>query len=129
MAKKKSERGVKTAAGLILSKFLRQIAAEMTELEKNSDGEDVIVSKAEALARRMWKIALGFTETEVRTGGKRVEVIHSPDRGLMALLLDRLEGRAPLMFSDTSKKNISDKVDDQAKSRIEKAGELNDSGE
>lgn len=129
MAKKKSERGIKTAAGLILSKFLRQIANEVTEFEKNADGQEELMSKAESLARKMWKIALGYKETVVQAGGVRKEVYFPPDRGLMALLYDRLEGRAPLMFSDTSKKNISDKVDEQAKNRIKKAGELDDSGE
>ncbi|MFA5152427.1 MAG: hypothetical protein WC554_07720 [Clostridia bacterium] len=124
MAKEKSEHGAKTAAGLMLTKYLRQIAAEITELEKNEEGQEVIMSKAEALARKMWKSALGFKETIIGKGGAREEIVHAPDRGLMAILFERIEGRAPLAFNDTSKRNIADRVDDQAKDRISKAGNI-----
>ncbi|GAI05551.1 unnamed protein product [marine sediment metagenome] len=54
MAKKKSpktEAGKLKKAGMLLSQFVRDIALEKTQLEKNIDGEDKMVSKAEALAR------------------------------------------------------------------------------
>jgi hypothetical protein len=128
VSKKKSDKGSKVAAGQILSKFLRTIAEEMTEFEKNKDGEEVIVSKAESLARKIWKAALGYTETTVETGGKRVNHIHTPDKVLMGLLYERLEGRAPLAgMGDSGKQTIPDRVDDQAKFRITQAGEMNDS--
>jgi hypothetical protein len=127
-SKKKSDKGSKVAAGQILSKFLRTIAEEMTEFEKNGEGEEVIVSKAEALARRIWKAALGYSETTVEGKGNRVTRTHPPDKVLMGLLYERLEGRAPLAgMGDSGKQTIPDRVDDQAKFRITQAGEMNDS--
>jgi hypothetical protein len=118
----KSTKGVKTKAGQLLSKFLRQIAEEVTELDQK-DGEDVLVSKAEKMARIMFKEALGYTEVEVNKNGGRKDIIHKPDKTMIGLIYERIEGRAPLAQEGTGKQEIPDKVDEQAKKRIEVAGE------
>lgn len=128
MAKKSknkiSEHGVKTKAGLLLSKFLREIAAEQTELCKGEDGEDRMVTKAEALARLVWRKALGYTETvqyhDAKTGNLGEEkLVHSPDKAMMHLLFDRIEGKTPSL--DSGKNNpltIADRVSQEGKNRI-----------
>jgi len=125
MAKKKSpktDHGKLQKAGMLLSQFIRTIALEKTALVK-IDGEDQIVSKAEALARLVWNKALGYTEQKV-IEGKLTDVIHSPDKVMIALLWDRMEGRAPLMNPDKKdRRNIADRVSEQGKKRSNKIAE------
>ena len=59
--------GDKQRAGRLLSEHLRKIAQEETEFVIHPDG-DRMVSKAEALARLMFKLALGYEE--IKDGGK-----------------------------------------------------------
>lgn len=125
---KKLSKGHATKAGQLLSKWLRQIAEEKTEFAKGEDsnGEDRMVTKAEAIARLIWKKALGYSEIAVNSKGVEVTENHPPDRTMINLLLDRIEGRAP-MSTDMGKKkrSIADRVGEQGKERIKKAGEIN----
>ena len=125
MASKKTlttKRGIQTKAGQLLSRFLRDIAAEKTEVAK-VDGDDVMVTKAEAIARLMWQMALGFTEQRVEGNGL-VDIHHAPDRAMISLVFDRIEGKAAPMAEIGKKRTIADKVSEQGKKRIEKAGQL-----
>jgi hypothetical protein len=117
----KSPKGNKIKAGQLLSRFLRQTADEVTELDRK-DGEDVLISKAEKMARIMWSEALGYVEVEVGKKGERIEHVHKPDKTMIALIYERIEGRAPLAQEGSGKQEISDRVDEQAKNRIEAAG-------
>ena len=119
MAKKEPTiKGSKQRAGLILSSLLRNIAEEVTELAI-IDGEDKMVSKAEALARLTWKHALGFTEKRVNDDGTECEIIHLPDRIYATMLYDRLEGRvAAVEPGKKEKRTVADKVGEQSKKRI-----------
>ena len=123
-----SKHGKQTKAGLLLSKFLRSISEEETELTKNADGEDKMVSKAEAMARLMYNMALGYTETTTTDEGKEFKTYHSPDRALMALILDRVDGKAQSQADSTTKQSIPDKVTEQGVNRINKAGGVVDAG-
>ena len=123
-----NERGKKTKAGQLLSHFLRQIAEERTELIKDS-GEDRIATKAEALARQMWKDALGYKELEpvYRNGELKghKEVVHHPNRAMMELVFNRIEGRAPLAIQEGDDKiTVTERVSEEGKKRISKAGGL-----
>jgi len=92
--------GDKAHAGRLLSEFLRRIAQEETEFVESPDG-DKMASKAEAMARLMFKIALGYEETDVKTGTKRTV---KPSAGMIALIFDRMEGRAPAANENLDKK-------------------------
>jgi len=111
----------KIKAGMLLSKFLRNIAEEETELVVDPEDGDRMATKAEALARKMWKIALGYEET---TDSGTV-VKHSPDRAMMSLIYTRLEGRAPASVVDPNHNlTAAGKVSEQVKHNIEMAGKL-----
>ena len=115
----------KTKANQLLTGFLKQIAGEETE-RVFIDGEDVIVSKAQYLARLIWKMAIGYREEIVDNEGVHT-TIHKPDKGMMNLLFDRIEGRAvPTSDVGDKKKDIADKISDQGMDRIAKAGGIND---
>lgn len=126
MAKSKktlSSHGEKTRAGMLLSNFLRQIAQEKTEVALNADGEDRMVTKAEAIARLMYKMALGYEEK--KDDGKVTK--HAPDKSMISLIFDRIEGRAPMMDSDGARKTpIADRVGEEGKNRINKSAGIND---
>lgn len=107
----------KARAGLLLSGFLRDIAEEKTELV-TVDGEDRMVSKAQALARLIWQRGLGWVE-QMKTEDGLVDVIHQPDRVYVQLLLDRLEGRvAAVEPGKKEQRTVSDRVGEQSKKRI-----------
>lgn len=123
MAKKSKNtlHGIKTKAGQILSQYIRAIAEEKTEVLLGE--EDRMITKAEALARILWKHALGFEETDPDDPIKTIK--HRPSLAHASLVYDRMEGRAPLM---TDKKidraSAADKVTEQGKIRINKVGGL-----
>lgn len=113
--KKKSLLGDKRRAGLLLSSSLRTIAQEATEFIKDPEG-DRMVTKAEALARLMWKMALGWTEKNIGTG---IVTVHAPDRGMMSLIFDRVEGRAVPVNSALGKRRpLPNRVSDENKKRL-----------
>lgn len=117
-------RKAKSKAGKLLSQHLREIAEEETETVKDPDGVDIMATKAEALARKIWQMALGYIETQIRDG-KRSEIHHLPDRGMMGMILDRMEGRAPMIAAEgAGKMTAADKVSEQGAKRIAKAGKL-----
>lgn len=106
-------------AGKLLSRYIRQIAEEETEFVKE-DGEDRMATKAEALARQIWKQALGFTELVVTDPLlPPVEVVHKPDLKMLALLYDRMEGRAtPATEDETLRPSTAQRITEQGKDRI-----------
>lgn len=111
----------KTKAGKLLTTKLKEILAEDTEVEM-VDGEPVIVTKAEKLARTMVKMALGYKEeVERKLDGKKVidEVVHGPNAGMIALVYDRVEGRIPLASAEEpDKRTLADRVTEQGKARL-----------
>lgn len=108
--------GDKQRAGIMLSTKLREIAQEKTELIDGPDGE-CMGTKVEALTRLMWKMALGYTETNIK-GDVAVEKIVGPDRGMMQLIWDRMEGRAaPVNDNLQKKRKLPAKVSDANKER------------
>jgi len=115
----------KTKANRILTEFLKKIAEEETEMVCVC-GEDKLVTKAEALTRLIWKMALGYSEEKVTVEGiKTIE--QRPDRGMMGVIFDRIEGRAvPVVEIGKEQRGIADKVTEQGKDRISKAGEVSD---
>ena len=125
MAKKAkgNAHGIKTKAGMLLSKYIKSIADEQTEFVKDDDGDDRMATKAEALARVIWKYALGFDETIVKTNSNGVGIEakkHTkPNTVYIGMILDRTEGRAPLMADGKDGKlNVADRVSQEAKNRI-----------
>lgn len=128
MSKKGESKGTKVRAGQLLSRFLRSIAEEVTELD-SKDGEDVLVSKAERMARIMFKEALGYEEVEIGKQGQRIVHVHKPDKTMIGLIYERMEGRAPLAQEGSGKQEISERVDEQAKNRITQAGEISESAD
>lgn len=115
-------------AGKLLSRFIRQIAEEQTEFVKDDDGEDRMATKAEALARLIWKRALGYTEMILPDPTlPPVEVVHGPDQKMLALLYDRMEGRAATASEDeTLRPSTAQRVSDQGKKRIAALGDFGD---
>lgn len=103
--------GSKARAGRLLSHHLRVIAQEATEM--NNEGD--MISKAESLARTMFKLALGSKEVDKHG----VEIISVPDRGMIALIWDRIEGKAaPTDAADDKKMTLPKKVSAENKKRL-----------
>jgi hypothetical protein len=122
--------GDKIRAGKMLSKFLTEIATEETEVIQDPNCGDRMASKAEALARNIWRDALGYTETTVEdVDGKKVthERKIRPDRSCVQLIWDRLEGK---VGTDDDMKghglSLAERVGEVSKKRIASAGGLDE---
>ena len=107
--------GDKIRAGQLLSNHLRRIAQEETEFVAGPDG-DKMATKAEALARLMFKLALGWEETIYKKDGDRVTKMHNPSAGMIALIW---EGRSvPLASGDKQGRTLPKKVSEESKNRL-----------
>ena len=118
--------GDKSRAGRLLSSYLRRIAQEETEFIEGPDG-DRMGSKAEAMARLMFKLALGYETEDVKSNKI---IIHGPDRGMIALIWDRIEGRATPVNDNLSKgRTLPKKVSDENKRRMNELATGNSNGD
>jgi hypothetical protein len=114
-------------AGRLLSKFIRQIAEEETEFVKGKGSEDDrMLTKAEALARKMWRLALGYDEIVVTDEGSKT-IVHLPDLKMAAIIMDRLEGRCGTVQEDeVTRPNTASKITEQGQKRIAAIGGFED---
>lgn len=114
--------GDKAHAGRLLSEFMRRIAQEKTEFVKGPDG-DIMVSKGEAMVRNMFKIANGYEEFDPK---KNKTTVHKPNAGMIALIFDRMEGRAaPTNLNDDKKRTLPKKVSAENKKRLNELAQGN----
>ena len=122
-----SEHGKKIAAGKLLSKYIKEIASEIHDdpVIKARGEEAVMLTKAEAIARHIFKLALGYEEAEdvfdktgKKTGIKQVK--HRPDKWAINVIWDRIEGRvgAADLKVGSDKASLVDKVSAQGKKRL-----------
>lgn len=124
------DHGVRTRAGQLLSQYLREISNEETEMVADpKTGEDRMATKAEALARRIWQDALGWTETVINKDGEAVKLSHLPSRAAQTIVFDRIEGRAPASTGESAGKlTAAERVSEQSVKRISEAGKINATG-
>ena len=123
----KSEHGKKIVAGKLLSKFIKEIASEICDdpVIKAKGEEAVMLTKAEAIARYIWKTALGWEESvdvldkQGKKTGIRPEV-HRPDKWAINMIWDRMEGRvgATDAKSGSDKASLADRVSDLGAKRV-----------
>ncbi len=122
-----SEHGKKVIAGKLLSKFIREIASEIYDdpVIKAKGEEAVMLTKAEAIARHIWKLALGYSEeVEVYKNGVKTGIrpeFHKPDKWAIGVIWDRMEGRvgAADVKPGGDKASLADKVSAQGKKRLD----------
>lgn len=123
----KSEHGKKVIAGKLLSKFIKEIANEIHDdpVIRAKGEEAVMLTKAEAIARYIWKLALGYEESVdmLDKTGKKIGVkpeVHKPDKWAINIIWDRLEGRvgAADLKAGSDKASLADRVSAQGKKRL-----------
>lgn len=100
--------------GKELTKHLRLLAMEAESV--SDEGETI--TKAEALARLLWKKALGFAEMVMKEGSPK-EVKNPPEAWAIQLIYERLEGKvANTAPEEAGKITAAEKVSELARSRI-----------
>jgi len=115
--------GQKQRAGALLSGYLRAIGTEVDQVITDDVpqgcpvGMPKIISKAEALARHIWKKALPHMDDE---GVKR-----EPDLNYVRIVLERIEGKAGTMEAekDSGRESVPDKVSRMGVERINRMAE------
>lgn len=110
-----SMKGLKAASTRALTKYLNELGAQAHTID---DGGDPI-TREQALAELLWKLALGWTEYTKDEEGNRKEVKHPPVAWAIQYIYDRKEGRtAPTVMEDETRVRAADKVRDLAKNRV-----------
>jgi hypothetical protein len=102
------ERGQKQRAGKMLSEYIRGIGQEVTEVildDGMSPGPPKLVSKAEAMARHIWKKALPHKDD--------MGVQREPELDYVKIILDRTEGRPGVVGDDPAKDAGKESVPDR----------------
>lgn len=125
----------KIRAGRILNTLLRKISEEPTEFwtDITEGGDDRFITKAEAMVRTVYKLALGYKEEREREGENgnviKYTAYVAPDRHMLAMIWDRLEGRVGTSEELNERKaKIADRVSEQGARRIAAAGGVADAG-
>ena len=116
--KKLTELGQIGRSGRLISQYIRGIGTEKTELILNPvTGKSEVVSKGEALARKIWLKALGYvydidTEAYSETGELNLDYVK--------LLIDRVEGKIGVQSDDPndSRTSAADRVSQANKDRL-----------
>lgn len=102
------EAGEKQRAGKALSELIRAIGQEVTEVVCDSGqapGPPRIISKAEAMARHIWKKALPHCGDD--------GVCHGPAIEYVKIVLDRSDGKPGTpkdVDADTGRESVPDKI-------------------
>lgn len=118
------DHGLRTSIGMRLSKILRLIGDEASEVQGlDCRGKQRTLTNAEALARTIWRLALGGKETEevydAKSGDTRqVTRTIKPDNTMIALIWDRLEGKVSPDGDKKKRRKLVDRVNDQTKKRL-----------
>lgn len=115
------ELGSKQRAGGLLSSYLRGIGTEKTETVIDPiTCKTVIVSKAEALARKLWDRAIGRRIRENPDTGELEVTEGDMDLDCAKILLDRIEGKTGVSVeaADSGKATAADKVSEINKRRM-----------
>ena len=107
-----------TKASRMLSHYIRQIADEKVKPLEDADAEGGVrmATRAEALARQIWQRAEGYTE-HLKEGKEKT---HAPDKAMVTLLIERMEGRVPTIDAKDQKPkaSVAERVSEQARQRM-----------
>lgn len=103
----------KAKLGKMLTQQLQAIGQENTEMFYDEDaGNDHMITKVEALARKYWALALGKVSDSALKDG-------TPNHSAASLIFDRLEGKANMSVTQGKKQvSAAAKVSEQSRKRI-----------
>ena len=85
-----------------LTDCLKDIGEE--EISICIDGKHLVVSKTEAVARKMFMLAHGGVEETTDETGQIVKIYHKPDYRVAKLIREFSEGKAPMEVVETGPK-------------------------
>lgn len=108
-------KGMKAASTRALTRHLNELGREVHTVNDAGDP----ITREEALARRLWDMALGWEEQTRDDEGNLKTVKHPPVAWAMQYVYDRKEGRtAPTVLEDEGRVRAADKVRELAKDRV-----------
>ena len=114
----------KAKANKLLSTFIRELANEaVIRTPGVGISGDRMITRAEALAKTMWEIALGYEEEIINAKGETVKKTHGADKGMITIIADRMEGRVSTTDAkDKSRKaSVAERVGEQYRDRLNAA--------
>ncbi len=84
-----------------LTDCLKSVGEEMVDI--CIDGETMHVTKTEALARKMYVMAMGGIEEVTSSSGEVVDIVHKPDYRVAKMIREFTEGKAPVGKNESNK--------------------------
>jgi hypothetical protein len=114
----------KAYTGKELTNHLRTLAATLHDVvyEDNPEtgmSETRARTKGQALGEEIFKLATGWWETKIDDEDQERKIWHKPEPWAIAMVFDRMEGKAPQAINETdSKVKAKDKVAQLAKDRL-----------
>jgi hypothetical protein len=106
-----------TKARRLISDCLKEIGNEESE-SVVVDGEPVMVTKSMALARMLWKMALGGMIEYRDDKGQACSMFCKPDRQTARLIFEYTEGKPPATVPGGGKNAKQGEFDTQTKTRL-----------
>ena len=103
-----------------LGDYLEKIGCEIHD-QSYTDAHGVIrpITRDEALARQIWKQALGYEEETTNADGMVVHRVYPPDPKMQQFLIERREGKAIVKSSDENEgASLLDKISELTKQKI-----------
>jgi len=114
-----------------LTNHLRELAAEVHDWVQDPDDptDGRIITRGEALARLLFRKALGYSEEIVDDEGNKTVKEHRPEAWAIQLIWDRVEGKTPQAITeDTRRIKAVEKVRELAKARLNAVATGDDPG-
>lgn len=111
----------------IITNALKKVAKEETEfIILSGENEGRMISKAEAVARLLFKMALGTKEEIITDKGEVITKFKKPSLSAIDTIINRLEGRPVSTLKNKTKdiNNIPDITDSLSKKSVQHINEV-----
>lgn len=106
-----------------LSKLLEEIGAETYEIPYVDASHTIQpITRDEALARQIWRRALGYEEETKNTDGSVMHRVHAPDPKMQQFIIERREGKV-VQPPDEKSITLLERISELAKQQLNAAAE------
>jgi len=105
--------------GKILTQKLHDLARDVIGSVSGDDGELVLETRAEMLAREVWNAALGITYVKDTEGVEEMKFVHKPQPWAVGIVFERLEGKiVPRARDNQTRPSLGNRIDEQQQLKV-----------
>ena len=105
--------------GKILTQKLHDLARDVVSSVAGDDGELVLETRAEMLAREVWNAALGIVFVKDDEGVEEMKFSHKPIPWAVGVIFERLEGKiVPRARDNQTRPSLGNRIDEQQQLKV-----------